>query len=147
MSTRQKTKRVVGGRVPQEKITYLIEMLTRARNITNHVMTILDPYFQIPSRIRDQDEHLTAQQRSIIERDDLRIKNLMDKIERRYRELCKHQSAFKNSHLARSIHHLEDLYMEMYREQWGGYQLYDEINIEVKLRAFHIYINTIVLEM
>lgn len=152
-ATQTKTKkpsrrvRIEGGRVPQERINYIVERLIRVRNSVNTIMTVMNPYFQIPFRTRDPDQHLTDQQKAVVDRHDVLIQDLMEKIERRYRELCKGSDAFKNSYLARNVHRLEKLYLEIYREQWGGYALYDEISVETKLRAFHFFINRVNLQV
>ncbi len=61
---------IVGGRVPQERIDYMVEKLITVRTLTNQIMSILNPFFQIPVRIRDAEQHLTSQQRGVIDRSD-----------------------------------------------------------------------------
>lgn len=140
--------RLVGGRVPQERINYMVEKLIRVRNLTNQAMTILQPYFQIPSHIRDADEHLTNQQKALIDRNDALITNLMEKVHRRYKDICKESGAgFKQSRLAHAIQRAEKLYFEIYKEQWGGYALYDEIAVEKKLTDFQAYLNSLNLHL
>ncbi len=73
---------------------------------------------------------------------------MMEKVHRRYRDICRNSGAgFKQSRIAQVIQRLGKLYFELYKEQWGGYALYDEINIEKKLMDFYSYINTVNLHL
>lgn len=129
----------------QDSINYILERINRVKNLTNQIMVHLDPYFQIPFRYRDYEEHLTENQMAIVDRNNRLIDNLMEKIYGKYRELCRGSSAFKQSPLGTAVNHLQKLHFKIYEELWGGYRLYDDIAVENKLRDFHQFVNSIQL--
>lgn len=132
-----------GGRFSQEHIDYMIHRLARVKHLFNQCMTILTPFFEMPPETRNPDESLTDMERSIIQENDLIISDLMEKVHRKFRDVSRHNPAFRQSEFYKEIRNIQHLYFYIYREQWGGYQYYDDIDIEKYLIPFYHYINRV----
>jgi hypothetical protein len=115
--------------------------MIRVRAMVNQCMDILNPFFAIPARTRDGDRDLSDAQRATIDDNELIINDLMEKVQRKMVKNSKNNQSYRQSSFHRSMKSLQDIYLDIYREQWGGFHYYDDVEVEPHLRKFQARLN------